>query len=197
MNNRIFGAVLAGGRSRRMGCDKAAILYEGTTLLERVVAAGLHAGLPMLVVGRERPQGFPHSSVRFVTDQYPDSGPLGGLLTAFAHLEGDCLALACDLPRLDSATLAWLLTTAASFDPAQDVVASVDGQCQPLFTLWRRSSTERLARAFAAGERSLIRCLVASGCAVIPLPEQFTQAVVDCDTPEDLARLRPTDQRDP
>lgn len=190
MSGVIYGTVLAGGSSQRMGRDKASITIDGTTLLERVVGAGVAAGLPMLVVGRARPLGFPYPTADFVTDQHPGGGPLGGILTAFSHVDGDVLALACDLPLLSQAVVEWLLATAAPVDPARHVVVMADGRLQPLFAVWRRIGRPRLARAFATGERSLVRCLVAADPFVVHIPAQFAHAADDCDTPEDLARLR-------
>jgi len=190
MSTSVFGTVLAGGSSQRMGRDKASIAIDGSTMLERVVNAGTTAGLSMLVVGRARPLAFPFPTTRFVTDQHPGGGPLGGLLTAFSHVDGDLLALACDLPLLNRAAVEWLLATAAPLDPARDVVVMADGRLQPLFAVWRRIGRTRLARAFAAGERSLMRCLATADPFVVHLPAQFAHAADDCDTPEDLARLR-------
>lgn len=186
----ITATVLAGGSSQRMGRDKASIAIDGATMLERVVRAAVGCELPTLVVGRPRPLAFPHPTARFVTDQHPGGGPLGGLLTAFSHVDGDLLALACDMPRLDAAAIAWLLTVAGPVDPARDVVVMADGRLQPLFAVWRRIGRTRLARAFTNGERSLMRCLDAGEPFVVHLPDRFAHAADDCDTPEDLARLR-------
>ena len=75
-------AILAGGASRRMGRDKATLDAGDGPLLERSARLGLELGLPVLVVGRERPTNWPLPTVRFVADRMPGQGPLGGLVTA-------------------------------------------------------------------------------------------------------------------
>lgn len=95
-----FGiAIVAGGKSRRMGRDKAALVYAGQTLLERVTRAALGAGLPACVVGRECPADWTGGSVPFLPDFAPDCGPLGGLAAALAHFAPRGVLLAgCDMP---------------------------------------------------------------------------------------------------
>ncbi len=80
MTERLLGAIIAGGRSRRFGSDKAAAVVDGRTLLEHV-AGGLAPRVASLVLcGREWP-GFESLSDR----PAPDLGPLGGLCAALHH----------------------------------------------------------------------------------------------------------------
>lgn len=94
------GIILAGGKSRRFGEDKALVLWQGTTFIERIVRAVRQLNLdPVIVANRNYP-----IDCRIEKDLVPDRGPLGGLFTACSLFPSDSLlVLTCDMPfvRLD------------------------------------------------------------------------------------------------
>jgi molybdopterin-guanine dinucleotide biosynthesis protein A len=79
----LLGAVLAGGHSRRMGMDKAAVLVSGASFLERVTASLAAATDHVVVLGEER-DGY-----ETWPDQAPGWGPLAGVATALGRMEED------------------------------------------------------------------------------------------------------------
>jgi molybdenum cofactor guanylyltransferase len=102
----VIAAVLAGGRSRRMGTDKALVDFHGEPLIARPIAAARAAGLePVAIAKRELPLDVPTW-----IDSYETSHPLSGLLTALEH--GPVVAIACDQPFVTPELLAEL----AAFD---------------------------------------------------------------------------------
>lgn len=103
-NGSCLGVVLAGGRSQRMGVDKARLLWRGRTLLEHATAMLRDAGCSRVLVSGDYP-GY-----ACVPDQFPDRGPLGGLASVVAHAgEARWLVVAIDQPLLDAAMLRALL----------------------------------------------------------------------------------------
>lgn len=113
----VTGVVLAGGRSRRMGRDKARIPVAGRPLLTRALDALAPVCDERLVIGPpEREQEVP-PGVRVVQDRIPDVGPLGGIYTALSEA-GRPLALvvACDMPFLNPALLGHLISLADGYD---------------------------------------------------------------------------------
>lgn len=101
----LLGVVLAGGRSRRMGRDKALLAFDGGTLLRRqvrlleplcarVVVSGAYAGFDC------------------IADARPDAGPLAGLLAAGAVWRGAVLVLPVDMPLMSAEALAELAQAA-------------------------------------------------------------------------------------
>ena len=72
-NSDCLGVVLAGGRSQRMGADKARLVWRGERLLDRAVSMLRGAGCTRVLVSGDYPE-YPH-----VADCYGDRGPLGGL----------------------------------------------------------------------------------------------------------------------
>ncbi len=101
----ILGAVLAGGRARRFGTDKALALWQGQSLLDHAIAAlGQHCD-QVVVCGRGK------APVAAIPDRpAPDMGPLGGLNAALdyaqAHGFTRVLTCGCDTPLLPDALLA-------------------------------------------------------------------------------------------
>ncbi|EPR37320.1 Molybdopterin-guanine dinucleotide biosynthesis protein A [Desulfovibrio sp. X2] len=101
------GVVLAGGKSTRLGHDKAFVPYRGGDLLGQAVNR-LCAVLPEVwVVGRDpSPHGL---SLPWRMDERPGMGPAGGVLTALRAVGRSCLVTSCDLPLLDENVLLRLL----------------------------------------------------------------------------------------
>lgn len=98
-----LGVVLAGGRSTRMGEDKALLAWQGRSLIDHALQRFAEAGIDEAVVSGDRPA---HGGI---PDQHRGEGPLGGLLAvAEAHAGRRLLVVPVDMPRLSAAWLAHL-----------------------------------------------------------------------------------------
>ncbi len=98
-----LGAVLAGGASTRMGSDKASVVVDGQTMLQRVSSA-LSAVFPRVVVLGDERTGF-----ECWPDAVPGGGPLAGIVSALTRMEEErVLVVAVDQPFLRAETLASL-----------------------------------------------------------------------------------------
>lgn len=150
--------VLAGGRSERMGEDKAAIAWEGTTLLGRAVRE--LSGIGVVVVVRAPGQELPPLHAAIVTDDaHPDRGPLQGLASGLRAVGAGATAFVCavDMPLLDAAFATRVL--AALDSGAEAAVPVVDGRLQPLAAAYRSEVADRAEALLARGERSLMALL--------------------------------------
>lgn len=182
MVGAVAGAVLAGGLSRRMGRDKAAILWRGRTLVEHQAATLKAAGCdPVVQIG-----GTETSGLAVFADHYPGQGPLGGVLTAFSATSANWIAIvACDVPLLRAASVIRLIDTVA-WDCDIDVTVAQSGRREPMCAVWRvGSSMERLERMWRDGERSLHGALAALNVVEVPVS---AQEMVNVNTPSDLIR---------
>lgn len=161
----IHGIVLAGGRSRRMGSDKAALLHpDGRPLARRAVDLLADAGCARVVVSlrhdQEVPPGIESLAERDGTTIARDpvggsDGPLSGMLASMRlHPAADWLVVACDLPRLDKETLRHLVASKQPGDQFVCYRSEFDGLPEPLCALYTAAALPALEEAFAGG----IRC---------------------------------------
>jgi molybdopterin-guanine dinucleotide biosynthesis protein A len=154
MDNMV-GIVLAGGRSTRFGTDKARVVVGAETVVERLLRLLAEMGCERAVVGGEQP--LPPEVPR-VADLEPGGGPLQALAAAGAAWPGaHLLVLACDLPLLDAALLAWLSRPLPAGIEAR--VPRLGGFAQPLAALYAPAAMAAFVRAHAAGERVVLGVL--------------------------------------
>jgi molybdopterin-guanine dinucleotide biosynthesis protein A len=142
----LIGYVVAGGRSARMGRDKALLPWGGATLLDHAVArlARVCAEVRILCGPRER---YADRGLRLVVDA-SGGGPLAGVSAALAA-GADALCLGVDLPNVTVE----LLAAIAALDPAADAVVPVTARGpEPLCALYRRGCREPVARRLARGD---------------------------------------------
>jgi molybdenum cofactor guanylyltransferase len=129
------GVVLAGGRSSRMGRDKAMIPWEGRTLLGHALALLDPHVDELLVIGDPITYAQEHDHV--VPDAIPGAGPLGGVITAMRHATHDrLLVLACDMPRVPDRL--WKRLRSGLAHPISAFVPVCDGRVQPLAAAYHR-----------------------------------------------------------
>lgn len=171
---RCLGVVLAGGESRRMGRDKAAILFEGETLGARAVA--LLAGVADEVVVSGHGRGVDPSLPR-LADDASGQGPLAGLLAASVALaerarrdpawrDGCALLLPVDMPRMTPATLVALRDAPGAGAAA---LLTPTGHVAPLPMRVRAQDADAIAAALAAGQRSLLGLCARIGVQLVEL----------------------------
>lgn len=101
------GVILAGGKSRRLGQDKAWLTFFGQPLLCRVADVLSQITGSVLVSGRN-PAVF-GLDAPWLPDAILDQGPAGGILTVLTAVGRSCLVVSCDLPFLDEDTLSRLV----------------------------------------------------------------------------------------
>jgi molybdopterin-guanine dinucleotide biosynthesis protein A len=150
----LYGLLLAGGHSTRMGRDKAQLAYgDGTPQLERAMQL-LAAHVPKAYVSVRAEQSADPLRARYpqIPDTRPGLGPIAGVFAAQErHPEAAWLVLACDLPLLDTATLEHLLKGRAPERAATAYRSSHDGLPEPLCAIWEPHSHAALAAYVAAG----------------------------------------------
>lgn len=152
-NAPTFGAiVLAGGRSTRLGRDKASEMLLGRTLLQHVIDRVAPLVAEVIVVrapGQSLPDIAAAAPVRIVDDAYPGTGPLGGICTGLDAANADrCMAVACDMPLLSHALLSEVLRRSAECD----VVMPVLEYPEPLHAVYARTCIEPMRARLEAGQ---------------------------------------------
>src|SRR5881409_118246 len=186
------GLVLAGGRSERMGRDKAMVVVLGRTLLERAVGTVRDAGGVPLIVGAPR-EAAGLAGVRCDDEGAAGRGRLWPLdaLRYGLRIGGTrvVLALACDLPLVPPALLRFL---AGECERQAAVVPRAAGEMQVLAAAYAVSCLGSIERRIAEGERSVHGVLREVGARIIEgdelLPFGGEEIFLNVNTPVDLAK---------
>ena len=147
--------VLAGGKSTRMGVDKAFVQWNGRTLLARALDVARTVAPDVRIVGR-REKFAEFAPV--VEDQFRDCGPLGGIHAALRASQTELnLILAVDMPFVSEAFLHSLLAAARSARDADVVLPRVGGRWQPLCAIYRREFGVTAESALRSGRNRIDR----------------------------------------
>ncbi len=153
----VAGAVLCGGRSTRMGRDKATMPVGGEAMAARVAAVLRDAGCdPVVAIGGDA-NALIALGLDVVGDLHPGEGPLGGIITALDAFAGACavVVVGCDMPWLSIATVAAVLAGLGE----HEVAAAHGDRREPLCAAWRPSALSRLRLRFDEGVRAVHRVL--------------------------------------
>lgn len=156
-----FSAViLAGGRSRRMGRDKAWITHEGKTLLYRQIELMQSIGVAEVFISGRLDTDYDYPGVRILRDRLLDSGPLAGVERALDAAEHPLvLVLAVDMAEMTTDVLRQLATRCG---PARGVIPKVDGRVEPLAAIYPKASWPDAAEILIRGSKSVT--LFAKSC---------------------------------
>jgi molybdopterin-guanine dinucleotide biosynthesis protein A len=187
----LYGLVLAGGKSVRMGNDKGAMLWHGKE--QRYYMAHMLEQLctEVYISCRAEQQDSISNHFKKIADNYEGAGPLIGILSAFkAYPQAAWLVVACDLPLLDLSTLEYLVHHRDKAIMATTFKSPHDGLPEPLITIWEPASFEVLKAHIAEGYSCPRKALIKNEQRVNMLTAPNTQALMNANTPEDAARVK-------
>lgn len=141
--------ILAGGKSTRMGTDKALVRLRGRTLLDLALETARSVATKVAIVGSST-KFSAHAPV--IEDIFPDCGPLGGIHAALQSSTSDLnLILGVDLPLVTPQLLEFLLSKAAGSPAALVTVPRTIRGWQPLCAVYRREFRQVAEDALRAG----------------------------------------------
>lgn len=186
----LSGAILVGGRSRRMGSDKALLRINGELLVARLEKTLATFCDEVLLVGGDatRFAGL-GLTARWVPDAEADVGPLGGILGALESARHEaCLVVACDMPFVTPE----LVTAMAAQGRDYRVLACAAGE--PLLAIYTRACIDPLRAAIAGGELAARRFLARAGAQALPTEvldfvDPQHRGATNVNVPEDLAAI--------
>jgi molybdopterin-guanine dinucleotide biosynthesis protein A len=145
--------ILAGGKSTRMGVDKAFVDYDGRTLLARALDVARSVTPEVRIVGSKEKFAL---FAPVVEDIFCDCGPLGGIHAALRSSLAELnLMLAVDTPFVSWAFLQYLITQARGATEATVVVPRDDAGRQPLCAVYRREFADAAESALRSGRNRI------------------------------------------
>ncbi len=135
-HHAMTAAILAGGRSTRMGENKALLRFGGQRIIEGLVGKLRPLFAEVLVITND-PDAYADLGVPLFPDRIPEKGSLGGLYTAVHHSRFQhAFCIACDMPLANPAVMAYLRDRAAGYDV---VVPRTGDGYQPLHAVYGRT----------------------------------------------------------
>jgi molybdenum cofactor guanylyltransferase len=185
----ISAVLLAGGESRRMGRDKATLLFRGNPLWQtQIDLLRKLEPVEILVSARTDPSWRP-ADVKFVSDNSPSRGPLSGLIASLAGIRTrHLLALAIDMPLMSETYLRFICDQR---QPGRGVLPMIGHRAEPLAALYPVGALVDLVAAVSGFEFSLQRVtkkLVETGTLqVLSVAEEDQKFFQNLNKPADLA----------
>jgi len=146
----VFGLILAGGKSIRMGTDKSLLDYKGKPQREHLFEM-LSTICEEVFTSCREDQNVP-DSLHPLRDQFSYPGPISGILTGLKNNPKKAwLILAVDMPFVDEAALEFLLNHRDKNKVATCFLHKAEKFPEPLLTLWEPSTYELLEKFVARG----------------------------------------------
>ena len=182
----VYGLILTGGKSRRMGQDKALLNNNGQSQLA-YVAGVLDACVEKVFVSTRASQAQDEERAQYdqIVDRYDDMGPVAGILSALeASPEVDWLVVACDLPNITEQTIRHLLLHREGDQPFTAYTSSHDGLPEPLCAVYHSGSEVIVRRFVDEGVICPRKILIRSNTRLLEQPDP--KALDNVNTPDDL-----------
>lgn len=150
----------AGGKSTRMGQDKALVPFMDVTMIEYILQQIEGLGHDTIIITNS-PDNYRFLNLPLFPDVIPDWGALGGLYSAIFHASQDtCLVLACDMPFVNVPLIKYLITLIPEHDAVIPHLDSSENEkpvlAEPFRAVYRKSCLAPIKSAITAGERRIV-----------------------------------------
>jgi molybdopterin-guanine dinucleotide biosynthesis protein A len=184
----VSAAIMAGGKSKRMGQDKAWIELDGEPLIRRVANVLALVADEVIVVANDR--RYESLGLPVVRDRYPHGGALGGIATGVSVATHDTvLVAACDMPFLSAEVWRVILAHRADGDV---VIPRIGGEYETLHALYTKACLPHMARSLAENRLRVISFFDQVRVLALDEPElravdPTLRAFTNVNTPEELA----------
>lgn len=161
----VTGVILAGGKSSRMGSNKALLPYRGGRFIEAIYRQ-LSSLFEEVLVVTNTPEQYAFLGCRMVADLYQDTGALAGLHAGLFHSRTPHIfAVACDMPYLNDAVIR---TLTARRHQSDVIIPEGENGLEPLHAVYCRSCLQAMETALQTGKRRLISFLPEVRVTTIP-----------------------------
>ena len=178
------GLVLAGGKSTRMGYDKASIQWHGKPQQYHVADMLQKYCKDVFISCREVQKENSYPEYKFLPDTISGLGPYGAILTGFENNpERAWLVIACDLPLLNSSTIDYLIKNRNNNSIATTFESPYDHLPEPLITIWEPHSYPLLLTFLSQGVSCPRKALIHSDVTILQVPDPDT--IMNVNTPSE------------
>jgi molybdopterin-guanine dinucleotide biosynthesis protein A len=151
----VTGVILAGGKSRRYGTNKAFVEINGTQLIDKV-ASVMRAIFKRVILITNCPREYSYLHLPAHEDLIQGLGPIGGIYTGLETIQDDAgFFIACDMPFASQDLIRYIVSVSVKgkFDA---IVPKVDWKMEPLHALYRKSCLPVLMELIASGSYQIL-----------------------------------------
>jgi molybdopterin-guanine dinucleotide biosynthesis protein A len=183
----ITGVILAGGKSSRMGQDKALLVYDGKPFIQHIAETLLQV-FPRVIIISDKTEGRAFLGLPVYADIFHDSGPLGGIHSALAHATTPYVFVdSCDTPFINTSLISGLCGEAL---PDKITIPDDGKNIHPLIGIYPVSLLHILHKDLVAGKRRVADFLERNRhfVSALHLP-QFEMIFNNVNTPADYAAI--------
>ncbi len=185
----ISAAILAGGKSSRMGTPKGLICIEGQSMISRIAEVLKPLVDEVLVIAND--DLYNHCGFPVFKDVFEEKGPVSGIHSALIHAQNDTVViLSCDVPFVSSGLIEFLLVHK---NEAEIIVPVHQGKTEPLIGVYGKSTLPSIEQCIVSGQTKMQEILVSLQAKHIQLPDNlFSESLfININTPEDLVNAFP------
>lgn len=182
--------ILAGGKSSRMGEDKALLDYNGKNFIEKI--ADEMSSFTEKIIARGNNSDFTSltkESWRIISDIYPDHGPIGGLHAALKGCESDALfCVSCDIPLITE-ELARKICDEMTLDMDAIIAVTADGKSHPLCGVYRKKLCQRMGEQILQDNNRMMELLKKCHVKYMHLDEETSKQLANINTRSEYENL--------
>lgn len=184
--------ILAGGKSSRMGWDKALLEIGGQSLLARQVALVRDVGAREVFISGHEGADYSAFGCRVLVDRFPDAGPLAGIERALdASTSPLLLVLAVDMPAMNT-TMLWRLI--AGCDGVRGVIPRTKDGVEPLAAIYPKVAWDKLKFELQQGRAPGVRwfaqkCVAAGLAQFVDVSDADAKCFASANSPEEFRKL--------
>lgn len=183
--------LLAGGKSRRMGQNKALLTYKNKSFLERVLDSV--ASFDEVLIMANDKEAYAHLGVKVVEDVFPGCGPMSGLHAGLKAARNEtCLLLPCDMPHIDEAVTEYMTSHIEDgFDAI--IPKTKDGKKHPLLGIYHKKMLSKVEQSLQNNHYKMKRLLDEVKVKYVALDETYfdtEKVLANVNTPEELSKLK-------
>ena len=187
-------AIIAGGKSSRMGRDKAFVELAGKPMIRHVIERSRNLGQTETILIANQPERYQHLGLPVFSDVCPNKGSLGGIYTALTCAQNPhTLVIACDMPFIKTELLRFMIAQIS--DAIDIVVPRVGGYPQGLHAIYSQSCHKPIQEQLAANRLKVIRFYDRMRVRYLDEPDYepydaACRSFTNLNTPEELQQAR-------
>lgn len=183
--NELSYIILAGGKSRRMGVNKAELDFYGHTFLETQITKAQTMGFTDIIIS-----GHPAEvlSITPIMDEFKDRGPLGGMYSSFKIAKNEfCFVICVDVPQIVESTILSLINYHEQ-EGKEITLLCQNGKVEPLIGIYPASSYKKIYEIIKNGSAAVFRLIDEYDYSVFHVNNNET-IMANINTPEDYQNI--------